>query len=281
MIASAVDASGVAHSRARGEVRIVSLVPSLTELLFALDLGESIVGRTGFCVHPRERVRDLPKVGGTKDVDVDRVRALGPTHLVVNVDENEKETVDALRESVGQVIVTHPKTVEDNFALYELFGSVFGRRERAAELSRRLRSELDATRALRFPPLRVLYLIWRKPWMTVGGDTYIARMLASVGLRAVAPDSPARYPEVDLDAFGSGLYDALLLSSEPYRFGERHLRELRRDPRVGARAVMLIDGEMTSWYGSRAIAGLAYLREFRRSLDRGLASEPTDEDMDE
>ena len=118
------DALGCVHERARGEVRIVSLVPSLTELLFALDLGPSLAGRTGFCIHPREGVRAVPKVGGTKDVDVAKVRAAAPTHLVVNVDENERALVDELRAFVPSVIVTHPIEVEDNFALYRLFGHV-------------------------------------------------------------------------------------------------------------------------------------------------------------
>jgi ABC-type Fe3+-hydroxamate transport system substrate-binding protein len=261
------DALGCVHERARGEVRIVSLVPSLTELLFALDLGPSLAGRTGFCIHPREGVRAVPKVGGTKDVDVAKVRAAAPTHLVVNVDENERALVDELRAFVPSVIVTHPIEVEDNFALYRLFGHVFDREERAAALCDALQRELDAVRADAFDELRVLYLIWRKPWMTISARTYIAAMLARVGLRAVAPPSTARYPEVDPGAFGAGRCDAVLLSSEPYRFAPDHVRELRAVLRDDELAVLPIDGEMTSWYGSRAIAGLRYLREFRRSLD--------------
>ena len=266
-----VDAIGQRHAPATGEARIVCLVPSLTELLCDLGLRERLVGRTGFCIHPREALRDVPKVGGTKDVDVDRVRALAPTHLVVNVDENEKPTVDALRAHVPNVIVTHPVEVEDNLALYRLFGAVFGREAQAAALCGALGEALDEVGAEAFAPLRVLYLIWRRPWMTVGPDTYIARMLARVGLHAVGPESERRYPEVDFDRFGAARFDALLLSSEPYRFGEEHLRELRADPRTGGRPAVLIDGEMTSWYGSRAIAGLRYLRAFRQGLDATLA----------
>jgi ABC-type Fe3+-hydroxamate transport system substrate-binding protein len=262
-----VDALGCRHERARGEVRIVSLVPSLTELLFELGLGPNLVGRTGFCIHPREGVRGVPKVGGTKDVDVAKVRAVAPSHLVVNVDENAREVVDELRAFVPSVIVTHPIEVEDNFGLYTLFGRVFDREERAAALCGALQHELDAVRAVTFDELRVLYLIWRRPWMTIAAHTYIARMLATVGLRAVAPPSTARYPEVDLGEFGALRCDAVLLSSEPYRFAPDHVRELRAELRDDELAVLAIDGEMTSWYGSRAIAGLRYLREFRRSLD--------------
>lgn len=268
MSATLLDAAGGAHARAQGVPRIVSLVPSLTELLFDLDLGSQLVGRTGFCVHPRERVRAVPKVGGTKDVDLDKVRAAAPTHVIVNVDENDKAVADALRVFVPNVIVTHPIEVEDNLSLYRLLGHVFDREERAEALAGRLRAELEATRREAFDTVRVLYLIWREPWMTVGACTYVARMLASVGLRAVAPDSPDRYPRLDFDSFSAERFDAVLLSSEPYRFRDAHVRELRDDPRVGQRPVLRIDGEMTSWYGSRAIAGLSYLRGFRREFDR-------------
>ncbi len=266
------DALGCEHRRARGPVRIVSLVPSLTELMFELGLGSHLVGRTGFCIHPREAVRSVPKVGGTKDVNLARVRAIAPTHLVVNVDENERASVEALRDTVPNLIVTHPVEVEDNFALYRLLGHVFDREERAAALCEALQRELDATRALSFDELRVLYLIWRKPWMTIGASTYIAKMLATVGLRAVAPASRARYPELELATFGTRRLDAVLLSSEPYRFGKGHADEVRAELGADELPVVPIDGEMTSWYGSRAIAGLRYLREFRASLARTCAA---------
>ena len=121
-------------------MRIVSLVPSLTELLCELGLCDSLVGRTGFCIHPREALRDVPKVGGTKDVAIDKVRELAPTHLVVNVDENEKPTVDTLAAFVPEVVVTHPIAVDDNRALIERFGrfphrnAMLGRAPRIAEV---------------------------------------------------------------------------------------------------------------------------------------------------
>lgn len=265
--AALADALGVVHPPAEGEVRIVSLVPSLTELLCALGLAPQLVGRTGFCIHPREVLRRIPKVGGTKDVDLDRVRALAPTHLVVNVDENEKPAVDALRPHVGRVVVTHPVEVDDNVGLYRLFGGLFDRQARARALEDDLLDALGALRRERFRPLRVLYLIWREPWMTVGPDTYIARMLAEIGLQAVSPPGGARYPAFDLQDFGPANYEAVLLSTEPYRFTEAHRQAFARDPRFGGRPVLLVDGEMTSWYGSRAIEGLRYLPGLRRALD--------------
>lgn len=262
--------SGIPAAAVPRGPRIVSLVPSLTELLCDLGLREHLVGRTGFCIHPRALLRDVPKVGGTKDVDEDAVRALAPTHLIVNVDENEKPVVDRLRDSVGEVVVTHPIEVTDNLAVYDRFGAMFGRAARAASLSAALREALEANLAAAFAPRDVVYLIWKDPWMTVSADTYIAKMLATVGLRAIAPESDRRYPVLDWSAFDAARADALLLSSEPYRFGERDVAALAADPAVRGRHVALIDGEMASWYGSRAIAGLRYLADYRRALDRAL-----------
>ena len=249
------------------DARIVSLVPSLTETLLALGLREQLVGRTGFCIHPREIVRDIPKVGGTKDVKLDALRRLAPTHVLANIDENEAPTVEAIRRFVPHVVVTHPNAPADNLALYRLLGGIFGRQPQAESLCARLRRQLDAVGAERWPNETVLYLIWKEPWMTVAADTYIARTLAAVGWQVPHPAGgergAARYPRLaDLDAAAAGV-DRVLLSSEPYRFGEAQARELRQ--RYAPRPVDLIDGEWTSWYGVRAIDGLARLAEFRRA----------------
>jgi ABC-type Fe3+-hydroxamate transport system substrate-binding protein len=262
------DVLGTAHGRAAADARIVSLVPSITELLFALDLGAQVVGRTGFCVHPRAAVRAMPKVGGTKDVDLARLRALVPTHVIVNVDENTRECVDALRTFVPAVIVTHPNAPEDNLALYRLFGGVFDRETQAAALCAALERELAACRAAAFVPERVLYLCWKDPWMTVAADTYIARTLAAVGWQVPHPPGgfagAARYPTIDLHAEVARV-GRVLLSSEPFRFDAGHVRALAaRFPGV---RVQSIDAELTSWYGVRAIAGLRGLRALRSSSE--------------
>ena len=173
----AVDAAGVAHEIGGAGTRIVSLVPSITELLFALGLDRQIVGRTGFCVHPRDKVRQVRKVGGTKSVNVDAIRALRPTHLIVNIDENERDTVEQLRAFVPHIVVTHPQTPQDNLSLYALLGAIFDREQEAQRLSEALEIRLHEAAAHVFPEQNVLYLIWREPWMTVARDTYIAAML--------------------------------------------------------------------------------------------------------
>ena len=247
--------------------RIVCLVPSLTELLCDLGLAPQLVGRTGFCIHPREALRRIPKVGGTKDVDIERVRALRPTHVIVNIDENTRETADALAGFVPEVVVTHPLGPLDNPPLYRRLGAIFGRETEAEALVARFEAALRAAgeAAREAPAERVLYLIWRDPWMTVGPDTYIARMLALVRWQAWSPPDTARYPTLRLEG-AAGRVDRVLLSSEPYPFRERHLAEVRAAlPSV---PVELIDGEQVSWYGSRAITGVGYLAEYaRRSRD--------------
>jgi len=265
--AAAADAAGA-------PVRIASLVPSITELLFDLGLADRIVARTGFCIHPEPAVRNVPKVGGTKDVKLDKLRALAPTHVVVNIDENRRETVDEIRAFVPNVIVTHPCRPDDNFALYALLGGIFGRQAEAARLAADLQAALDALRAGRWPARRVLYAIWQDPWMTVSRQTYISQMLALVNW-ATWPDAGSapeacvdgdcsrpnaageRYPTFRWsDALVREL-DAVLLSTEPYRFTDDHADALERQ--IG-KPVLLVDGEMLSWYGSRAVAGVRYLK---------------------
>ena len=270
--------------------RIASLVPSLTELLVALGLRPFLVARTGFCIHPAAELVDVPKVGGTKDVNLAKLRRLAPTHVLVNVDENRRETIESIRAFSGvdasgaapHIIVTHPCEPDDNLALIEQllghFGHLAGVAQRAAELTRALRQELGLTRPDRpahpWPEQRVLYLIWRAPWMTVARDTYLSRMLARVNW-FTWPDQPggasgaARYPVVDASAPGLAQVQRVLLSSEPYAFGGPNLQQYRREAAVlcpNAR-VQLVDGELLSWYGARAVPGLRYLRELANAAD--------------
>ena len=250
--------------------RIASLVPSLTELVFALGLGERLVARTGFCVHPVDRVGAVAKVGGTKDVNLAKLRGLAPTHVLVNVDENRKETIDAIEawgDEAPEIVVTHPRDPVDNLALVEQLATAFagapGLAERAAALRDELADALAATRAHGRPTRRVLYLIWHDPWMTVARDTYLSRMLARIGWQTL-PDvtggyaGAARYPSLTGDEPWLGTVERVLLSSEPFAFDDRHADAVRS--LCPAAQVQRVDGELLSWYGSRAVAGLRYLR---------------------
>ena len=241
------------------------MVPSITELLFDLGLGKQVVGRTGFCFHPKPAIKNVPKVGGTKDFDLEKIRALEPTHLIVNVDENPRARVEAAAQFIPNVIVTHPLSPLDNIDLYRLLGTIFARQSEADELAARFdRVYLNTVEATcHLASERVLYVIWKNPWMTISRDTYIARTLAAVGWNQIEAHSDARYPEVDIESL-LGSVDRVLLSSEPYAFRPRDVAEIESMATGGSRpAVSLIDGEMTSWYGSRAIAGMKYLAQLR------------------
>jgi ABC-type Fe3+-hydroxamate transport system substrate-binding protein len=261
------DALGHQHLPAPG-ARIVSLVPSITELLCDLGLAEQLVGRTGFCIHPRAQVEAIPKIGGTKDVNIDKIRRLAPTHLVVNIDENEKPTVDKLAEFVPNIVVTHPVAPRDNLALARLMGGIFGKDAEAERWCADFEAEYAALRALPATPKRtVLYCIWQDPWMSISRETYIAAMLAELGWE-VPQLGEARYPAFSWsEALVAGL-DAVLLSTEPYRFTEAHADALEKQLGI---PVFLVDGEMMSWYGSRALAGLRYLREVRAMVEGAAA----------
>ncbi|KQV96502.1 helical backbone metal receptor [Pelomonas sp. Root1237] len=254
--------------------RIASLVPSATETLVALGLGHRLVARTGFCIHPAEVVATVAKVGGTKDVNLAKLRKLAPTHVIVNVDENRLETAEALRGFVPEVIVTHPSRPEDNLALFEQLRAAFadepGVNERAAALSAEFNAALARCRERVWPGENVLYLIWRDPWMTVARDTYVSTLLVEVGWRTW-PDvlggehGAGRYPALAGDEAWLRDIDRVLLSSEPYRFGAAHIAAAQAlCPQA---RVQLVDGELLSWWGCRGAAGLDYLRTLREHAE--------------
>ena len=261
-----VDAIGVPHAPLANpaNARIACLVPSITETLFALGLGSQVVARTGFCIHPEPAVRDVPKVGGTKDVNVSKLLELEPTHVIVNIDENRKAAVDQLRKMIPHVIVTHPLVPEDNAVLFRLLGHAFAADEAALGLTRQLADALALARSVgaTMPSETVLYAIWKDPWMTVSRDTYVSAMLATVGWKTLPIQADKRYPEVPQNDSAWQSADRIFLSSEPYSFGDEHIQELR-DKWALTQPISLIDGEMVSWYGVRAIAGLRYLANLR------------------
>ena len=223
-----VDALGNVHRPDPG-ARIVSLVPSITELLCDLGLAAQLVGRTGFCIHPADLVKTIPKVGGTKDVNLEKIRKLAPTHLVVNIDENEKPTAEALGLFIPHIVVTHPMAPRDNLALARLLGGIFcadAAAQRWCEEFERAYALLQA--APKRPPQTMLYCIWQDPWMSISPDTYIARMMAEIGWIAPQLDEGARYPRFDWsDALVAGI-DGVLLSTEPYRFTQAHADALEK-----------------------------------------------------
>ncbi|MCB1795972.1 MAG: ABC transporter substrate-binding protein [Candidatus Competibacteraceae bacterium] len=266
MFRDLIDAIGVRHAPVTAPARIVSLVPSITELLFALKLGDQVVGRTHYCIHPAPLVMPLPSVGGTKKIRHARLQALRPTHVIVNIDENPRELAERLMADGLQVIVTHPLTPEDNVSLYRLIGGIFNRVAEAEALAARFEQTLTELRQVAWPRRQVLYLIWRKPWMGINRDTYIARMLALVGWETLPAACEVRYPELEINKALLDAADLILFSSEPYRFLPEDLESFARDYNCPLEKLRLIDGEMTSWYGSRAIQGLRYMGQLAREI---------------
>ena len=249
-----VDASGVELRLAHPPRRIVSLLPSTTETLCALGLAEALVGVTAYCVEPRELVRHKPRVGGTKDPDLEKIRALAPDLVVANIEENERAHVEALRAWAIPVWVTYPRTVAGGIRMIAELGEITGARPRAAAIVGELEaalarvSEATATRSA----VDVFYAIWREPYMTINADTYIHDVLAVSGGRNVFADRSERYPTVTLDEVAARRPALILLPDEPYRFRRAHLQDFKG---CGGR-IHLVDGKVFSWYGPRIAEAL-------------------------
>lgn len=241
----------VAHPR-----RIISLVPSQTELLADLGLEEEVIGITRFCVHPREWFLNKTRVGGTRQLDLELIHRLQPDLIIANKEENTKE-------QVGELAVRHPVWVSDistlpaAIAMIRELGNICGREAKAHELADTIERGF-ASLPTAVVPVPAAYLIWRKPYMTVGGDTFIHDMLRYAGFGNMYADR-SRYPETDLQELRNKNPEVLLLSSEPYPFRQKHLEELQQEL-PGVR-ILLVDGEMFSWYGSRLRHAPAYVKE--------------------
>jgi ABC-type Fe3+-hydroxamate transport system substrate-binding protein len=246
--------------------RIVSLVPSQTELLYHLGLDEEVVGITKFCVHPEQWFRHKTRIGGTKNVHIDKVRALQPHLIIANKEENQQEQVEALMAEFP-VWTSDIHSLEDALAMIGQVGDITGRPAPAQALSNRIREEfaaLSSSLPVDLPARYAAYFIWRGPWMVAGGDTFINTMLGACGLQNIF-GGLRRYPEVSLAELPAVFNDVapehqfVLLSSEPYPFKEQHIGEIRE--MLPHARILLVDGEMFSWYGSRLLEAPAYFRQ--------------------
>lgn len=247
--------------------RIVSLVPSLTELLVYLGLEEKIVGITKFCIHPEDLRKKKTIVGGTKKVHLDKIRALNPDIILCNKEENTLEMVLDL-EKICPVHVSNIITFQDSLELISKYGTLFNKEQKALELVTALSGKKAFFEAnLSSEKLRVAYFIWRKPWMVVGGNTFINSMLELNGWINVYKDSKERYPEIDLDQLKNKDLDLILLSSEPFPFQEKHIAEIQEhsDARIE-----IVNGEFYSWYGSRQLESFKYFEDLQSYLSTPL-----------
>ena len=240
--------------------RIVSLVPSLTELLFDLGLGHRVVGCTRFCIHPEEKVKDVPIIGGTKNPRIEKILELNPDLVIANREENRKEDVEAL-EKECEVMVTEIDTIDQAlFAIHDI-GWTCGVQEQSKELIGKIQHEME--KVPDEPSVSAAYFIWRDPWMSVGHDTYIHSVMKHWNLENVYRGDK-RYPKTSLHVLSLKEPELILLSNEPYPFKEKHIAEVSRHC-PGAN-VVLVNGEWFSWYGSRMLHAFRQLNVFRRAI---------------
>lgn len=240
-------------------LRIVSLVPSITETLIDLGVGKRLVGRTSYCVHPREAVESIPKIGATKGVSFEKIDALSPDLIVANKEENRKRHIDRLRERYT-VFVTYPRSVEGAVKTVLDLGRLVGAEARGGAIACECDELLErASAAVTGKRLRTACMIWRDPWMAVGSGTYMNDLLDVVGFRNVF-EKP-RYPETALEDLAAREPDVVILPDEPYAFTEADRNELasalskrKRRPRI-----ILMDGSYLTWFGSRTRLGLRHL----------------------
>ena len=225
--------------------RIISLVPSQTELLYDLGLDEKVIGITKFCVHPNEWFRTKTRIGGTKDLSIEKIVALQPDLIIANKEENVKEQVETLAEQFP-VWVTDVNTVVEAYDMIEGIGQITGTIEKANEIINRCQQNLQLNNHDTLIP--ACYLIWRNPYMTVGGDTFINDMMRYAGFQNIY-SSQKRYPEITIEQLKKDNCQHLLLSSEPYPFKQEHVDELQAF--LPDTKILLVDGEGFSWYGSR------------------------------
>lgn len=245
-------------------MRIVSLCPSLSELVF--DLGLVPTAITTWCCHPADRVGAIEKVGGTKDPDVPRIIELAPDLVLLNEEENRLEDADALRAAGIAIHSSYPKTVPDTAEMVRSIAHAAQRPDEGERLARLIeeRAEVAEEAAQGHPPVRYAYVIWRKPWMVAGADTFVAGQLAVAGGINVfqGGSSPSeRYPAIAAEDLGRAQPDLVLLPDEPFRFQQRHLSELAELSGLSPDCFLLADGDRLSWHGSRTPSGIDYAAE--------------------
>ncbi len=241
-------------------MRIVSLCPSLTELVFDLGLGDSLVGRTKFCVHPEGLVDQVEKVGGTKNPKVARVVELAPDLVLMNEEENRREDADALAAAGLRCHTSMPRTAGETAAMVRSIGAAVAREEAAERIASDIEARAERVRraAVGRRPARWAYLIWREPLMAVNADTFVHGLLALAGGENVFGALAERYPAVSAEALREADPDLVLLSTEPFPFDDRHADELAERTGIARERFRIVDGELLSWHGSRTPAGIDY-----------------------
>ncbi|MCX6352390.1 MAG: helical backbone metal receptor [Bacteroidetes bacterium] len=242
--------------------RIVSVVPSQTELLFDLGLREEIIGVTWFCIHPKNLVKNVEKVGGTKKLDIEKIKLLNPEIIIANKEENTREQIEEL-EKYFPIYISDIVSLEDAYGMIKDVGVLVGKEAKSAKIITEIKvAHSDFLLRKKSPstppqPLKTLYLIWQNPYMSIGKETFISTMLSVAGFENVCAEK-SRYPELTIEEIKDINPEVVLLSSEPFPFNEKHIEEWQK--LLTQSKIILVDGEMFSWYGSRLRLAFEYLK---------------------
>lgn len=240
--------------------RIVSLVPSITELLVDLGLEENIVGITKFCDEPNYLKNKIEIIGGTKNINIKKIKKINPDFVLANKEENLENQINEIRK-FSNVWISNVKDTDDNIDLIQKLGEIFNLNSDAEILINKTKFALETLTNFRIKNKKVLYLIWKDPYMSIGIDTYINNILTKIGLENCILDN--RYPIVELSNFKS--VDYILLSSEPYPFKKKHIKEISKE--LTHPKILFVDGKFFSWYGSRLSKSIDYFEKFITNLE--------------
>lgn len=235
--------------------RVISLVPSTTETLFDLGCEKHLVGVTRFCVHPMTKCKQLTKVGGTKKIDIEKVKALKPDLVFCNKEENTQEICNQLEMNDISTFVAFPKDIDDAVTDISTMGKIMGQDKLAQKYISKIRTQRKRIQSSNF---RYCYLIWYKPWMAVNADCFISSMLAEFGGKNVFSGHQSRYFDFTLAQIPSDI-DYIFLSSEPFPFKTKHQQEIHRQTNIPSEKIIFVDGEMCSWHGTRIALAVEYL----------------------
>lgn len=235
-------------------LRIISTVPSITELLYSLGLGDEVSGITKFCVHPREWLDSKTRIGGTKNLNLDKIKKLKPSLIIANKEENIKEQVEELAKYF-EILLTDVNNFDEAIKMIEEVGTIVGKTVEARKLITSIHSRFSNLRLTSYRP--AAYFIWQDPYMTVGGDTFINDMMLRAGFRNIYANRN-RYPIISIEEVKNAPPEYVLLSSEPFPFTQKHADEWQQQ--LPCSKIILVDGEMFSWYGSRMLLAADYFK---------------------
>jgi len=240
--------------------RIISLVPSQSELLWDLGLREELVGITKFCIHPMELHESVTRIGGTKTLNIDKIRLLKPDVIIGNKEENEQGQIEALQKEFN-VWMSDIYTLDDSLSMIEGIGELVNKKGEAKKLTTLINTSF---KQLKHSHKTVLYFIWKKPYMVAGRATFIGHLLEKIGLKNCIEEHNSRYPNLSLDDIVNVNPELIFLSSEPYPFKETHVKELQKQ--LPNARILIVDGELFSWYGSRLTHSTTYFNKLIETL---------------